>query len=669
MTLAGEPIGAEDLARLAKCGISAELAQAAMLRRVDTHEGGAIVGRNGTGDYAGILFPYIWPGENGVREYRLRRDHPELEQQADGSVKERAKYLSPPGRGNMLYLVPGTDPSWLNDPNLSVLVTEGEKKTLALWGLGWHDVGDAAERPRWLPVGLSGVWNFRGTVGKAPGPNGDRRDVKGVIPDLNRITWKGRHVVVIFDANVRHNESVRAARFALSKELQRRGARVFFVDLPEIEGVNGIDDLIGVWKPDQVLDLLKQARPAKLAPEIAVREFNALGDDRYRLSLPSIGVTFEIDRLRRDHHELVGELCVRCELPGARSVDGTLSIADFNLSSARARSERARLLAERSNTRGELDWTALVEEFSQKVLQADRAGQPALDLRDVPKGDQDDGINIEGLAFPARHPSILFGDGGAAKSYTALYLAGRMAQDGKTVALFDWELAGDDHRERLERLFGPNMPRILYARCERPLVFEADRLRRIVRDHGVQFTLFDSVAFACDGPPEAAEVASRYFRAVRQIGGGSLHIAHINKGENADKKPFGSTFWHNGARSTWFVQKAEESPDSDVLKVGFFNRKANLGRLRSAVAFTIMFGDDRTTFRRSDVADSPDLAGHLSVRERMRSLLRRGPMTLEAIAENIEAELDTVKRTQRRYKNLFVLIPDGRLALLERHAS
>ena len=180
---------------------------------------------------------------------------------------------------------------------------------------------------------------------------------------------------------------------------------------------------------------------------------------------------------------------------------------------------------------------------------------------------------------------------------------------GLSVALFDWELAGDDHRDRLERLFPDGMPRILYARCERPLVYEADRLRRIVRENGIDYSIFDSVAFACDGPPEAAEVAGRYFRAVRQIGGGSLHIAHVNRSENADEKPFGSAFWHNGSRATWFVKRADEGAESDVISLGFFNKKANLGRLQRPAGFTVSFADERTTFRRMEVADSPGLGG------------------------------------------------------------
>jgi hypothetical protein len=241
-----------------------------------------------------------------------------------------------------------------------------------------------------------------------------------------------------------------------------------------------------------------------------------------------------------------------------------------------------------------------------------------------------------------------------------------LAEQGISVALFDWELAGDDHRDRLERLFPDGMPQVIYARCERPLVYEADRLRRIVRENSIQFAIYDSVAFASDGPPEAAEVAGRYFRAVRQIGTGSLHVAHVTKQGGADKKPFGSTFWHNGARSTWFAKLAEPSADSDIVTLGLFNKKANLGRLQPAAGYRIEFTEHRTIFKETEVADTPDLAVNLSIRQRMVFLLRRTPMTPDAIAEELEASPDTVRRTLRRYKQVFTVIEGGRCALLER---
>lgn len=266
MNLRGSALLKQDLEKLAKCGISQELAEAAMLRRVESLEGAEIVGRNGNADYAGVLFPYIWPGEDRVRDYRLRRDKPELEQKADGTFTERAKYLSPPGRGNMVYFVPGTDAGWLEDATIPVLITEGEKKCLSLHSLSWHDLGEAAERPRWLSIGLPGVWNFRGTIGKAPGPAGDRRDVKGLISDLERIAWRRRRITILFDRNVSENDSVRAARGMLTSELRKRGAEVWWFTWPNgtSAAVNGIDDLIGALGADAVLDLIRrQTQKAK----------------------------------------------------------------------------------------------------------------------------------------------------------------------------------------------------------------------------------------------------------------------------------------------------------------------------------------------------------------------------------------------------------------------
>jgi hypothetical protein len=239
-----------------------------------------------------------------------------------------------------------------------------------------------------------------------------------------------------------------------------------------------------------------------------------------------------------------------------------------------------------------------------------------------------------------------------------------MAQNGMTIGLFDWELAGEDHRDRLERLFGSGMPKILYCRCERPLVSEAERLKRIVRDEHIEYALYDSVAFACDGPPEAAEIAGKYFRAVRTIGCGSLHIAHVTKSENNDQRPFGSAFWHNGARSTWYVQAAE--PSQGRLHLGLFHRKSNLGPLKPAVSYTLHFSRDRTEFCLAHVAENPELAERLTVQQRMLHLLQRGPMAPKDIAHCLDAKVETVDKTVRRYPERFVQLSDGRVDLMKK---
>jgi len=391
------------------------------------------------------------------------------------------------------------------------------------------------------------------------------------------------------------------------------------------------------------------------------REFQRIDEGSYRLGIRHLGIEFTVDRLRRKWDELVGELTVRCQLAGARTHDGVLSVGDFNLSTQRSREDRARYLATRANAK-DLDWGGLLEEFVQRVLAAERTGQPAVSLRTLPRPSVDDTVEIDGVPMVDRHPIILFGDGGAAKSYLALYLAGQMAMRGVRPALFDWELSGEDHRERLERLFGPEMPEIQYVRCTRPLVDEADRLRRIVREEEIGYAFYDSVAFASDGPPEAAEVAARYFQAVRQIGVGSCHVAHVTKAQDGDQRPFGSAFWHNGARATWNVKLGDTLPGSNQITIGLYNRKSNLSGLRPAVAFEIAFDAERTSFRPVQVADVAELASVLPLRQRIQHLLRGGARTIAAIADELDAKPDTVKKTLDRHRTVFARIidtPDG----------
>jgi hypothetical protein len=252
------PLTASDLAALKQSYITEDLAKQAGIVRVDSHGGAVLMGRNGRGDFSGIVFPCYWPGESKPREYRLRRDHPDLEEQPDGlPPKEKAKYLSPPGRANKLYFPPQIEPAYLENTQRPIVIVEGEKKCLAI-----HRLSLESGEP-FLPIGIPGVWSFRGVVGKENDAKGARCDVKGIIPDFERIAWKGRTVNILFDTNVTTNDLVRAARNALSKELTSRGAVTRFVNLPTESGVNGVDDLLAIEGPDYVLRLIESAQDSE----------------------------------------------------------------------------------------------------------------------------------------------------------------------------------------------------------------------------------------------------------------------------------------------------------------------------------------------------------------------------------------------------------------------
>lgn len=399
------------------------------------------------------------------------------------------------------------------------------------------------------------------------------------------------------------------------------------------------------------------AKPADGGASRSAREFRRLDEDAYELRLPGIGVEFHANYLRRERHETWGELVVLCDLVGARVVHGTniLSRGTFNFSNPQARYQRARQLADLSKA-PELDWDRLLEELCVSVLSDREIGEPPQLLRDIARPGQDDALVVDGLTLLKRHGVILFGDGGAAKSYIALYLAGRLAQRGVRVGLFDWELAGEDHRDRLERLFGADMPPIWYRRCRHPLSVEVDGLRRLAREKALDYIVYDSVGFASHEKAESAESALTYFRAAGQIGGGGLHIAHVTKaGDGADQRPFGSAYWHNSARSTFFMERSSESSDRDIT-IGMFNRKANLGRLQAPLAFRFEFMEDRTLVSRVDVGCVSDLAQKLPVWQRMKSELLNGARTLASLAETLGVPVDTLDRTVRRKRGLFVRV-------------
>jgi predicted P-loop ATPase len=251
-TLVSQPLTPQDFGMLECCYISVEIASAAGIYRVPSLEGRALLGRKDSGDYSGLVFVYRWPGDSYVYLCRLRLDHPPWE---GGKVQYR--YLTAAGTRNRLYLPP-CDPILLDNLNLPLLVTEGEKKCLALWRMAL-EIGNGTGSPAFVPIGLPGVHGWRGTIGSESDSHGKRIPEKGPIADLNRIAWLNRTVTILFDANAATNPKVQYARRDLARELARRGANVYIADLPEAVGVNGCDDYLHIFGVEKLAEVLRLA--------------------------------------------------------------------------------------------------------------------------------------------------------------------------------------------------------------------------------------------------------------------------------------------------------------------------------------------------------------------------------------------------------------------------
>lgn len=410
------------------------------------------------------------------------------------------------------------------------------------------------------------------------------------------------------------------------------------------------------------------------------RDFYTVADGHYIYDCLCDGVMFEATRVRRDHNgELRCSLDVRASLAGAQVLDdrGTLTRFDaINLSDSRRRKEAATDCAAFAKTQpSALNWTARLNELAFKVGSAEARGESPVWLAEVPRQSADAVFAVDGFPILKNHPQIVFGDGGSLKSYLMLHWAGALAKQGVRVMYCDWELDESDHRERAAALWGEMQPAVLYVRCNRPLVLELERLARIKHEHKMDFAFCDSIAFACMGKPEDASTAQEYLRACRSLGIGTLHAAHVaGATEMREHRPFGSVFWHNGARSTWFAKAEDEAQDTTHSRtVALINRKTNLSSRRAALAYRFEFQPNQVRIVKADPTTVESATSALPQWQRIRAAVAKHPLTYAEIAEETGIKEGSIRKSVERATKTFKVLEGAnglkRVALLELRAS
>jgi len=203
-----------------------------------------------------LAFPYRDPktGAKLVGFLRLRLDHP------NGT----GRYRQTPGSRNHLY-IPFAEPEALRDPSRPIILTEGERKALAL--TAWCE---RQGRPD-VVIGIGGVWSWRRAI-KGDLPDGSVGKIGSKpIEDLDLIVWTGRQVVIVFDSDVQQNVDVQRAERGLARELASRGAAVFSTRIPPgPHGVKvGADDLLAERDDTAMTEVLAAAQQAE-PPEILI---------------------------------------------------------------------------------------------------------------------------------------------------------------------------------------------------------------------------------------------------------------------------------------------------------------------------------------------------------------------------------------------------------------
>ena len=388
------------------------------------------------------------------------------------------------------------------------------------------------------------------------------------------------------------------------------------------------------------------------------------------------GIEASLDRFHDSRGDITAEATFYNHIPGEHP--GLLHSARLNLMSTQARGSLAKALSGRVN---EIDWPGLLEQLCYLAVNEYRDGEPPVNLCAVDPYQQ-----TRWLLYPYVErggPTIMFGEGGSGKSVLAMWMALHIAlgprdqqgqsQDSKPVLYLDYETSQEVHAERMNALcagLGIDLearPPIYYRRMKSSLSQSAQAIRRDIDKLGIGMVVVDSLGGAGDGPPEESGTAITLFQSIRSFPVPALCIHHKRKGngqrgENQRDRLFGSVYYLNFARMAWEIA-CEDDEGADVKTVGLIHCKANNGRLQKRHALQIEFENDaeldRCTsiiIRKMDMADVPELAGRVSLRDRIVNELERHAMTANDLSDALSTDVNQVKVRLSQLKKTGLLV-------------
>jgi len=371
---------------------------------------------------------------------------------------------------------------------------------------------------------------------------------------------------------------------------------------------------------------------------------------------------FEFSRLSERGDSLSAEVVV------TNAASTELHWARVNLASTQGRGALVKALEDAEPVG---DWRPMVERSTRMVAQHVRTGEPAVPLLAAAPSAECRWA-VEGWV-PQGQITVLFGDGGAGKSYLALALAlsglldravsarWRLAPIRRALYL-DWESDRTEQAARLWRLTSglgsePVDGALLHRTMRRPLRDEIVALRAEVAREQVEFVIADSLAPASGPEPEHADAALSALLALRSLAVTVLCIAHVSK-QQADSKaparPYGSVHIQNLARSV-IEARGSEADDQEESTVSLYHRKSNQGRRQPPSALRFTF-DPSGAIRVG--SGEPDTGG-AGLAFQILDALKSGAQKSAALAEQLDCTPNQLRAALSRLVKRSMVIRIG----------
>jgi len=391
--------------------------------------------------------------------------------------------------------------------------------------------------------------------------------------------------------------------------------------------------------------------------------------DALILTWAGSGVRAEVEQLRRDRHDLHGEVTWYVDDPLVEYPH--LHGAKLNMSSTRERDSLARYLEGRTDGMG-IDWPVLIEQLCVLAKREDARGEPYVKIGKGSDAPEERRYRIERLV-EENQITMLYGDSGAGKSTIAVAAAlsvqasalvlGLRPEPGPVLYL-DYETDAGEQDKRIRAIakgYGlADCPEIDYRHMVMPLADDITSIRRRVDSEGISFVIVDSVGFACGGKPEDAETSLRMYLALRQLNATKLVIHHVTGAQSQEKgrrHPFGSVYHVNVPRAHWEARAAPET-ESITLRVALYNRWSNNAPRFRPMGYELTFAKDATYIKPSGIMDVPELAQGLSLTEQIAGALRTGSLSVLELAEHVDTTEGAIRTCLNKHKNRFVRVAD-----------